>query len=309
MDARPAYFCQEEFVVKRVFTFIPYLWLLVLFLVPFLIVLKISLSDIAIAIPPYTPTLDLAGGWQGSKDFFAGLDFENYIFLTEDDLYWKAYLSSVKIAGVSTLLTLAVGLPIAYAMARAPEAWRPTLMMLVILPFWTSFLIRVYAWMGILSNEGYLNQLLLGLGVISDPLVIINTNVAVYIGIVYTYLPFMILPIYASLDRMDPSLLEAAEDLGCSRLTAFWIVTLPLAKPGVVAGCFLVFIPAVGEFVIPSLLGGSDTLMIGKVLWEEFFSNRDWPVASAVAIILLLILIIPIVMFQRQEQARREAGQ
>ena len=295
--------------MKRVFTGLPYLWLLVLFLVPFLIVLKISLSDIAIAIPPYTPTLDLAEGWQGVKGFFAGLDFENYIFLTEDDLYWKAYLSSVKIAGVSTLLTLAVGLPIAYAMARAPEGWRPTLMMLVILPFWTSFLIRVYAWMGILSNEGYLNQLLLGMGVISEPLVIINTNVAVYIGIVYTYLPFMILPIYASLERMDPSLLEAAEDLGCSRLTAFWIVTLPLARPGVIAGCFLVFIPAVGEFVIPSLLGGSDTLMIGKVLWEEFFSNRDWPVASAVAIILLLILIIPIVLFQRQEQASREAEQ
>ena len=294
--------------MKRVFTSLPYLWLLVLFLVPFLIVLKISLSDIAIAIPPYTPTLDLAGGWQGVKAYFAGLDFENYVFLTEDDLYWKAYLSSVKIAGLSTLLTLAVGLPIAYAMARAPVAWRPTLMMLVILPFWTSFLIRVYAWMGILSNEGYLNQLLLGMGLISEPLLILNTNIAVYIGIVYTYLPFMILPIYASLERMDASLLEAAEDLGCSRLTAFWIVTLPLARPGVIAGCFLVFIPAVGEFVIPSLLGGSDTLMIGKVLWEEFFSNRDWPVASAVAIILLLILIIPIVLFQRQEQLSREAG-
>jgi putrescine transport system permease protein len=294
--------------MKRVFTSLPYLWLLVLFLVPFLIVLKISLSDIAIAIPPYTPTLDLAGGWQGVKAYFAGLDFENYVFLTEDDLYWKAYLSSVKIAGLSTLLTLAVGLPIAYAMARAPVAWRPTLMMLVILPFWTSFLIRVYAWMGILSNEGYLNQLLLGMGLISEPLLILNTNIAVYIGIVYTYLPFMILPIYASLERMDASLLEAAEDLGCSRLTAFWIVTLPLARPGVIAGCFLVFIPAVGEFVIPSLLGGSDTLMIGKVLWEEFFSNRDWPVASAVAIILLLILIIPIVLFQRQEQLNREAG-
>jgi putrescine transport system permease protein len=294
--------------MKRVFTSLPYLWLLVLFLVPFLIVLKISLSDIAIAIPPYTPTLDLAGGWQGVKAYFAGLDFENYVFLTEDDLYWKAYLSSVKIAGLSTLLTLAVGLPIAYAMARAPVAWRPTLMMLVILPFWTSFLIRVYAWMGILSNEGYLNQLLLGMGLISEPLLILNTNIAVYIGIVYTYLPFMILPIYASLERMDASLLEAAEDLGCSRLSAFWIVTLPLARPGVIAGCFLVFIPAVGEFVIPSLLGGSDTLMIGKVLWEEFFSNRDWPVASAVAIILLLILIIPIVLFQRQEQLNREAG-
>ena len=293
--------------MKRVFTIIPYVWLLVLFLVPFLIVLKISLSDTAIAIPPYIPTLDLSGGWQGMKDFLSELDFENYVFLSEDDLYWKAYLSSLKIALISTALTLAVGLPIAYAMTRANEAWRPTLMMLVILPFWTSFLIRVYAWMGILANEGFLNQVLLALGVISEPLTLINTNTAVYIGIVYTYLPFMILPIYASLERMDPSLLEAAEDLGCSRLSAFWIVTLPLARPGIIAGCFLVFIPAVGEFVIPSLLGGSGTLMIGKVLFEEFFANRDWPVASAVAVILLLILVVPIVLFQINQQKQAEA--
>ena len=295
--------------MKRLFTIVPYLWLLVLFLVPFLIVLKISFSDYAISIPPYTPTLDLAEGWNGIKSFFADLDFENFVFLTEDDLYWKAYLSSLKIAILSTLLTLLVGFPIAYGMARAPEEWRPALMMLVILPFWTSFLIRVYAWMGILANEGLLNQFLLWLGVISEPLTIINTNIAVYIGIVYTYLPFMILPVYASLERMDPSLLEAAEDLGCSRMSAFWNITVPLARPGVIAGCFLVFIPAVGEFVIPSLLGGSQTLMIGKVLWEEFFSNRDWPVASAVAIVLLLILIIPIVLFQRQEQLSRDGDQ
>ena len=190
--------------------------------------------------------------------------------------------------------------------ARATE-WRPTLLMLVILPFWTSFLIRVYAWMGILSGEGVLNQFLLWTGLISTPLTILNTNLAVYIGIVYTYLPFMILPIYAALEKMDDSLLEAAEDLGCSRTSAFWLVTIPLSKSGIIAGCFLVFIPAIGEFVIPSLLGGSGTLMIGKVLWEEFFSNRDWPVASAVAIILLLILIIPIVLFQRNEQKQREA--
>ncbi len=292
----------------RLFTAIPYAWLLVLFLVPFGIVAKIALSDYAISIPPYTPTLDLSAGWAGIKAFFAALDFENFVFLTEDDLYWKAYLSSVQIAVISTFLTLCVGFPIAYAMSRAPEAWRPALMMLVILPFWTSFLIRVYAWIGILANEGFLNQFLLWVGLISEPLQILNTTTAVYIGIVYTYLPFMILPIYASLDRMDPSLLEAAEDLGCSRLTAFWHVTWPLARPGVIAGCFLVFIPTVGEFVIPSLLGGSDTLMIGKVLWEEFFNNRDWPVASAVAIILLLILIIPIVLFQRHETRQRERG-
>jgi putrescine transport system permease protein len=292
----------------RLFTAIPYAWLLVLFLVPFAIVAKISVSDYAVSIPPYTPTLDLSEGWAGIKAFFAALDFENFIFLTEDDLYWKAYLSSLQIAAISTFLTLLVGFPIAYGMSRAPEEWRPALMMLVILPFWTSFLIRVYAWIGILANEGFLNQFLLWIGLISEPLQILNTTTAVYIGIVYTYLPFMILPVYASLERMDPSLLEAAEDLGCSRLSAFWHVTWPLARPGVIAGCFLVFIPTVGEFVIPSLLGGSDTLMIGKVLWEEFFSNRDWPVASAVAIILLLILVIPIVLFQRHETRQRERG-
>ncbi|HKL46361.1 MAG TPA: ABC transporter permease subunit [Roseovarius sp.] len=292
---------------RAVLILTPYLWLLALFLVPFIIVLKISLSDIALAIPPYTPTLDFSEGWQGFKDFLSALDFENFIFLTTDDLYWKAYLSSVRIALIATTLTLLVGYPIAYGMARAPEHWRATLMLLVILPFWTSFLIRVYSWMGILSGEGYLNQFLLWIGLISEPLTILNTPIAVYIGIVYTYLPFMILPIYAALERMDGSLLEAAEDLGCSRLTAFWLITVPLSKNGIIAGCFLVFIPTIGEFVIPSLLGGSQTLMIGKVLWEEFFNNRDWPVASAVAVILLLILIIPIILFQRNEQKQREA--
>ena len=288
---------------------VPYLWLLMLFLVPFGIVLKISLSDTALAIPPYTPTLDLSGGWAAVKDFLANLDFENFVWLTQDDLYWKAYLSSLKIAVISTFLTLLVGYPIAYGMANAPDEWRPTLMMLVILPFWTSFLIRVYSWMGILSQEGFLNQFLLWTGVVSEPLTIMNTNTAVYIGIVYTYLPFMILPIYATLEKLDASLLEAASDLGCTRAQAFWLVTAPLSKPGVIAGCFLVFIPAIGEFVIPSLLGGSRTLMIGKVLWEEFFSNRDWPVASAVAVILLMILVIPIILFQRNEQKQREAEQ
>ncbi len=286
---------------------LPYLWLLGLFLVPFLIVLKISLSDLNLSIPPYMPQLDPSAGWEGLKDFFSQLDFENFVFLTEDDLYWKAYLSSLKIAVVATLLTLCVGYPMAYGMARAPSEWRPTLMMLVILPFWTSFLIRVYSWMGILSNEGFLNQFLLWTGLISEPLVIMNTTTAVYIGIVYTYLPFMILPIYSALEKMDDSLLEAAEDLGCSRLQAFWLVTFPLSKSGIIAGCFLVLIPSIGEFVIPSLLGGSDTLMIGKVLWEEFFNNRDWPVASAVAVILLAILVIPIILFQRNEQKQREA--
>ncbi|WP_415922528.1 ABC transporter permease subunit [Tateyamaria sp. SN6-1] len=282
---------------------IPYAWLLALFLIPFAVVFKISLSDIALAIPPYTPTAK-----DGIWAMLSQLDFENFVFLTEDDLYWKAYLSSLQIAAISTVLTLLIGYPMAYAMARAPEAWRPTLLMLVILPFWTSFLIRVYAWVGILSNEGFLNQLLMWTGVISEPLTILNTPTAVYIGIVYTYLPFMILPIYSALDRLDGSLIEAAEDLGCSRLKAFWLITIPLSKNGIIAGSFLVFIPALGEFVIPSLLGGSGTLMIGKVLFEEFFSNRDWPVASAVAVILLIILVIPLVLFQRNQQRQTEAG-
>ncbi|MFW8593739.1 ABC transporter permease subunit [Cribrihabitans neustonicus] len=285
---------------------LPYAWLVALFLVPFVIVLKISLSDVALARPPYMPQFDWA---EGIGAFLSELDFENFVWLTQDDLYWKAYLSSLRIAFLATVMTLFAGYPIAYAMARTPQEWRPTLMMLVILPFWTSFLIRVYAWMGILSNEGFLNQFLMWTGLISEPLTILNTNTAVYIGIVYTYLPFMILPIYAALERLDESLIEAAEDLGCSRFTAFWLVTVPLSRPGIIAGCFLVFIPVIGEFVIPSLLGGSGTLMIGKVLWEEFFSNRDWPVASAVAVVLLLILIIPIVLFQRNQQKQQEADQ
>ena len=286
---------------------IPYVWLLALFLVPFAIVFKISLSDIALSIPPYLPQLDLAKGWDGITALLSALDFENFEFLMSDDLYYKAYLSSLKIAAISTFLTLLIGYPIAYAMTRAAEEWRPTLLMLVILPFWTSFLIRVYAWIGILGQEGFLNQTLMYLGLTSKPLIILNTPVAVYVGIVYTYLPFMILPIYSALDKLDDSLLEAAEDLGCSRLKAFWLITFPLSRGGIIAGCFLVFIPTLGEFVIPSLLGGSNTLMIGKVLWDEFFSNRDWPLASAVAVILLLILIIPIILFQRNEQKQRES--
>ena len=288
---------------------VPYLWLFGLFFVPFLIVFKISLSDIALAIPPYTPTLELSEGWAGLKDMVSQLDFENFEFLATDDLYWKSYLSSLQIAFISTLFALLIGFPIAYGMANAPKEWQPTLMLLVILPFWTSFLIRVYSLIGLLSQEGMINQFLMWIGVINEPLMILNTNYAVYIGIVYTYVPFMILPIYATLIKLDGSLLEAAEDLGCSRTEAFWRITVPLSKAGIIAGCFLVFIPALGEFVIPSLLGGSDTLMIGKVLYEEFFSNRDWPVAGAVAVILLLILIIPIVLYQRNEQKMMEAEQ
>lgn len=297
---------RSRFIGRWALISLPFAFLLFFFLVPFVIVFKISLSQIVIAIPPYLPTIDLAEGWQGIRDAFAVFSFENYLWLTEDDLYWKSYLSSVQIAGISTLITLAVGYPLAYGMARAPREWRPTLLMLVILPFWTSFLIRVYAWIGILKNEGLLNQLLLWVGVIDEPLIILNTNAAVYIGIVYSYLPFLVLPLYASLEKLDGSLLEAAEDLGCPPWKAFWQITVPLSLPGVIAGCFLVFIPAVGEFVIPDLLGGSRTLMIGKTLWVEFFSNRDWPVSSAVAVILLLLLVVPIVAFQNQQQKLAE---
>lgn len=288
---------------------IPYVWLLVFFLVPFLIVFKISFSTSAIAQPPYIPVFDLAGGISGLFESAKQFTFDNYVWLTQDALYTRAYLSSLVIAAVSTFLVLLIGFPVAYGMARAPRSWQPTLVMLVILPFWTSFLIRVYAWIGILKKEGLLNQFLLWTGLISNPLTILNTNWAVYIGIVYSYLPFMVLPLYAALERMDHSLLEAAADLGCPPTRAFWKITFPLALPGVVAGCFLVFIPVTGEFVIPDLLGGSDTLMIGKTLWSEFFNNRDWPLSSAVAVILLLILVIPIVLFQNQEQRRQEREQ
>ncbi|PSM18748.1 putrescine/spermidine ABC transporter permease [Nitratireductor sp. StC3] len=292
-------------VASRLVILIPYLWLLVFFLVPFLIVFKISLSGTVIAMPPYTPVFSFSDGVSGFFANLAQLGIDNYLWLTEDALYVNAYISSIVIAAVSTAITLLVGFPIAYGMARAPAALRPTLLMLVILPFWTSFLIRVYAWIGILKPEGLLNQFLLWLGMIDEPLIILNTHTAIFIGIVYSYLPFMVLPLYASLEKMDYSLIEAAQDLGCPPIAAFWKITFPLAIPGVVAGCLLVFIPAVGEFVIPDLLGGSRTLMIGKTLWSEFFNNRDWPVSSAVAVVLLLILVVPIMYFQ-QVQARTQ---
>jgi putrescine transport system permease protein len=285
---------------------IPYLWLIVLFLAPFAIVVKISLSTTAIAMPPYTPALDFTAGLGALWEQFKEFTFDNYVFLTEDALYWESYLSSLKIAAISTFLVLLIGYPIAYGMARARKEWRTTLLMLVILPFWTSFLIRVYAWIGILKPEGLLNQLLLYLGIISEPLNIMPSTFAVYIGIVYSYLPFMILPLYAALEKLDETLLEAAADLGCPPIQAFWKITFPLSLPGVVAGCFLVFIPAMGEFVIPDLLGGSDTLMIGKTLWAEFFSNRDWPVSSAVAVVLLAILVIPMMLFQNAQKKAAE---
>jgi putrescine transport system permease protein len=286
---------------------VPYVWLLFFFLIPFAIVFKISLSTTAIAMPPYTPVFDFSDGWQGLMSSFGELSWDNYVWLTQDPLYYTAYISSVVIAGISTVLTLLVGYPIAYGMSRAPATVRPVLLMLVILPFWTSFLIRVYAWIGILKPEGLLNQLLLALHVIDQPLVILNTHTAIFIGIVYSYLPFMVLPLYSALEKMDYSLIESAEDLGCTPTSAFWKITFPLSLPGVLAGSLLVFIPAVGEFVIPDLLGGSQTLMIGKTLWNEFFANRDWPVSSAVAVILLLLLVIPIILYQQAQARAQEA--
>ncbi len=282
---------------------VPYLWLVIFFLAPFVTVFKLSFSEIRIAIPPYAPLFEYLEGVHLAINF----NLENYKQLFEDALYWKSYVSSLKIAFISTVLTFLVGYPLAYGMARAPRDRQLMLLMMVILPFWTSFLIRVYAWIGILKNEGFLNHLLLWIGVIDEPLHLLHSDLAVYIGIVYSYLPFMILPLYASLEKMDHSLLEAASDLGCPPLKAFWKITFPMSLPAVAAGCFLVFIPAVGEFVIPDLLGGSSTLMIGKTLWAEFFNNRNWPLASAVAVILLLLLVVPIVMFQRFQMRQSEA--
>lgn len=297
-----------SYFFNRLVIIAPYAWLLVFFLTPFFIVFRISLSTTAVAMPPYEPVFLLSDGLSGWIENFRTFSFDNYVWLMDDPLYINAYLSSLKIAGISTLLTLLIGYPIAYGMAQAPRTLRPTLLMLVILPFWTSFLIRVYAWIAILKPEGLLNQFLLGTGVISEPLIIMNTNWAIYIGIVYSYLPFMILPLYSTLEKMDNSLIEAAQDLGCPQITAFWKITFPLSLPGVIAGCMLVFIPAVGEFVIPDLLGGSQTLMIGKTLWNEFNANRDWPVSAAVATILLLILVVPIVFFQNAQAKAEERG-
>ena len=276
---------------------LPYLWLLLFFLVPFVIVLKISVSELRLGMPPYEPLFSYVSG----KAIEFKLNLANYVFLFEDPLYRNAYLNSLKTSGISTLLCLLIGYPMAYGIARSPPSWRNLLLMLVMLPFWTSFLLRVYAWIGILQSNGVLNNLLLALGVIDEPLVILQTDTAVYIGIVYSYLPFMVLPLYANLEKLDHTLLEAAADLGCRPTRAFFTITLPLSKEGIVAGSLLVFIPAVGEFVIPALLGGPDSLMIGRVLWEEFFNNRDWPVAGAVALAMLLLLVVPIMIFQRSQ--------
>ncbi|MDG0969923.1 MAG: ABC transporter permease subunit [Porticoccaceae bacterium] len=277
---------------------VPYFWLLLFFLAPFAIVLKISFATPIVALPPFTPLLDLSA----NADHWLLATWDNYRFLTEDNLYWISYFKSIKIAAISTFICLLIGYPMAYGIARATATTRNILLMLVILPFWTSFLLRVYAWMGLLGKNGIVNSLLFNLGLINAPLQMLYTDIAVYLGIVYTYIPFMILPLYATLEKMDTSLHDAAADLGAKPWQTFIDVTLPLSKPGIIAGSLLVFIPAIGEYVIPALLGGIDSLMIGRTLYDEFFVNRDWPLAAAVATLLLVIVVIPIMLFQRSQQ-------
>ncbi|TMJ05901.1 MAG: ABC transporter permease subunit [Alphaproteobacteria bacterium] len=292
----------------RAAIFVPYAWLIAFLLLPFLIVLKISLSQTAIAQPPYVPVFDPAAGWEGMKDFFAALSLDSYLGLFADQLYAWSYWKSIQVAAISTAILLLIAYPVAYALARAPRRWQGMLVLLVVLPFWTSFLIRVYAWINILQHDGLLNQVLLALRIVDAPVSWLATDHAVYLGIVYSYFPFMVLPLYAALEKLDPALLEAAADLGCPPSRTFFAVTVPLSLPGIVAGCLLCFIPIVGEFVIPDLLGSSSTSMIGQVLWLEFFGNRDWPVASALAVVLLLILVPPILIYRQRETRQLERG-
>ena len=290
----------RDMLWQRFTVAIPYIWLLIFFLAPFAIILKISTADPIIGQPPFTPTFDDGGALLATAD--------NYKFLLTDKLYIITYLKSVSIAATATILCLLLGFPMAYGIARAGSAARSILLLLVILPFWISFLLRVYAWMGLLNNHGVINNFLMWLGIIDQPLQLIYTDFAIYIGLVYSYLPFMILPLYATLERMDLDLVDAALDLGARPSQAFWDVTWPLARPGVIAGCLLVFIPAMGEYVIPYLLGGPESLMIGRVLFDEFFVNRDWPLASSVAIVLLMLLVVPIVFLQRSQAKDAEGA-
>jgi len=286
----------------RIAVSVPYAWLLLFFLAPFAIILKISVADPIVALPPFTPLFDWAAhGWERVH---ATLD--NFLFLFQDHYYAIIYLSSIKLAAISTLLCLLLGYPMAYYIARQPARWRNLLLLGIVLPFWISFLLRVYAWIGLLNTNGVINEVLRWAGLIDQPLSLIYNDFAVYLGIVYSYLPFMILPLYANLEKQDLDLQDAAADLGARRWQVFRDVTLPLSMPGVIAGCLLVFIPAIGEFIIPALLGGSDTLMIGRALWDEFFISRDWPVASAVSVVLLLILVVPMMWFQKVQSGRDE---
>ena len=291
---------------RRLVVLVPYLWLAAFFLLPFVIVFKLSLSEMVRAQPPYVPVLDLAEGFEGLQAFFAALSPRNYAFIASDSIYLASYLKSLEVATIATALLLLIGFPLAYGMARAPRRLQPLLFMAVVLPFWTAFLIRIYAWINILQHDGLLNRVLLALHLVSRPVVWLSTDSAMYLGIVYSYLPFMILPLYATLVKMEPALEEAAADLGASPFQVFWLVTFPLSLPGVAAGVLLCFIPIVGEFVIPDLLAGSNALMIGQTLWMEFFNNRDWPVASAAAVFLLVLLLAPLLVYDRLQRRRFE---
>ena len=292
----------------RLVLLLPYAWLALFFLVPFLIVLKISLAQTAIAQPPYVPVLDLSAGWQGVQSFIAGLTLDGYRLIASDPIYLTSYLKSLKVAALTTAILLLVGFPLAYGIARSSRRWQPLLVMAVVLPFWTSFLIRVYAWINILQRDGLFNDVLMALHIVDKRPEWLASDTAIYIGLVYSYLPFMVLPLYAALEKLDDTLLEAAADLGCPRWKQFWLVTLPLSLPGAAAGALLCFIPIVGEFVVPDLLGGSRSLMIGQTMWTEFFANRDWPVASALAITLLGLLLVPILIYQRLQQRELAGG-
>ncbi|WP_233493311.1 ABC transporter permease subunit [Ruegeria atlantica] len=282
---------------RQIVTVVPFLWLLVFFLAPFFIVAKISLAELAIASPPFTSLIE----WTGDGIMTIRLVFDNFVYIWEDSLYFDTYLNSLKISATSTFLCLLFGYPIAYAIVRSGPVAKPLLLFAIILPFWTSFLLRVYSWMGLLADQGTINNLLMALGIVDEPIRMLYTEFAVYIGIVYTYMPFMILPLYANMEKLDNSLNEAAADLGSRPTNTFFKVTLPLTMPGIVAGSLLVFIPATGEYVIPDLLGGGNVQMIGRVLYNEFSRNSDWPVAAAVAIVLLIILVLPIMVFQHYQ--------
>ncbi len=275
---------------RRLTLALPWVWLAIFFLAPFVLVAKISIAQVQVSVPPYTPLFDADGQIQ--------IDWANYKLLFTDAIYVKAYFGSLRIAAIATALALLIGYPLAYAVACSPARWRPVLLLLLVAPFWTSFLVRIYAWIGLLRPTGMINTALLSLGLIDEPLKLINTEAAAVFGIVYAYLPFMVLPLYARLDKLDPALLEAAADLGATPWRAFWSITVPWSLPGIAAGCLLVFIPALGEFVIPELLGGPDTLMVGKIMWAEFFSNRDWPLSAAATVLLLGLLVVPIMALQ-----------
>lgn len=294
-------FFQSGTLRRRLAIVPPFVWLTLFLLVPFLLVLKISFADLEFGVPPYTPLAQMK-----DETLTLMLSFRGYILLFTDSLYIATYISSVKMALITTLCCVLIGYPMAFYIARSSPSVRNILLLGVILPFWTSLLLRVYAWVGILRNDGLLNNFLMGLGLIDAPLEIYRTDLAVYIGLIYAYLPFFILPLYSNLVKMDVRLLEAAYDLGARPITAFFTVTVPLSMPGVIAGAMLVFIPAVGEYVIPEMLGGADTLMMGRIMWNEFFNNADWPMAAAVTCVMVLLLLVPLVLFQYNQMRQFE---